>query len=921
MQEALKVIFSGFCKVASVIDSNPEYDYILGGRVNKKEYTDILNSNGSINKEDALKHLDLGLKNRQVSVKKAPLSLQNNEILCYGSTQNNRREFEFFEKLISKEGFDFYLVNIDDMEVVRRKVNSSELKRYVRKAYEMFLQNRQEISRSMLHQTYSYALSVIVIYEELKKTDIKRIVLANDHSPVPVAYAKVAKILGIQTLYLQHAEITESFPALDFDFSILRNKVSKRVYGKKSFSGKVVYANRQLKKISISALKQDFENIKGNRVNDVVLYPSSIFNADECNLVLSELKSNEYISSISVKFHPAFKNIDCLDDNEVRVLDSFPNDKHVAICGNSSVAIELASAGNLVFNYFELDRISRDYYGFSSKGITKELLEGELRERFWKVFNIDLALNGLSDYLPAIDNLSNKLEAYNLKALLNDFLEDGNLERQKIIWFERDLFVFGDAFIKVLKKKETFPYDDLWMLNNLNRLFDERNPELNTIYNYACLDECESVVDFWINSKVIEWNGKTPNIFQIKVLVDFIGKNIDKRALKWIEQKCFDVILRFGDVETLKYFMSSAHTFDIYKTGVNKKISLINFLNKENFDLCGFYDVEKDVGLTSLDKLKVYVQSGVDILGVEKIDNFKKVEENFLSCHKVIREEYLSLVKSTYEVIGERACFIDVKRNLHEEEGLLNLISDKLRRKEGYSFIRLSDGEGVIFRKFGDFFTEEDSLNRQRHWWGEEISTDVMNELVEKLISSVKNADLLGIPSVYRFVRDHSQKTKSLTQSIQGRGLISVLNGVIHIDDKNKLYTDDKANIAVFNKKNVISKLASISQHVVIVNSGTFDEVSKAFGDCFDFTHIQVPTHYKTSLNDKYYKGSKPLPYVYKDVIDDIKNNVAPGSLVLVGAGVAGKTFVQAAKEKGGVGLDLGSAMDQYLSGGIHSLF
>jgi hypothetical protein len=46
-----------------------------------------------------------------------------------------------------------------------------------------------------------------------------------------------------------------------------------------------------------------------------------------------------------------------------------------------------------------------------------------------------------------------------------------------------------------------------------------------------------------------------------------------------------------------------------------------------------------------------------------------------------------------------------------------------------------------------------------------------------------------------------------------------------------------------------------------------------------------------------------------------------PGSLVLVGAGVAGKSFMDIAKKHNSVGLDLGSAMDQYIGGEIHSLF
>jgi len=39
------------------------------------------------------------------------------------------------------------------------------------------------------------------------------------HSPKPVAFTKVAQYLGLETIYIQHAEVTENFPALDFETS------------------------------------------------------------------------------------------------------------------------------------------------------------------------------------------------------------------------------------------------------------------------------------------------------------------------------------------------------------------------------------------------------------------------------------------------------------------------------------------------------------------------------------------------------------------------------------------------------------------------------------------------------------------------------------------------------------------------------
>jgi hypothetical protein len=58
--------------------------------------------------------------------------------------------------------------------------------------------------------------------------------------------------------------------------------------------------------------------------------------------------------------------------------------------------------------------------------------------------------------------------------------------------------------------------------------------------------------------------------------------------------------------------------------------------------------------------------------------------------------------------------------------------------------------------------------------------------------------------------------------------------------------------------------------------------------------------------------GPKILPEVLDDIIARLDGDLS-GRLVIVGAGYAGKCIVDAARQRGGVALDLGSVLDYWL--------
>lgn len=920
-------ILSGFEKVASVIESNPSYDDIMGKRVKRHEYVSMQSETGNIESNAALQYFSKKITGeRRGVVKLLPDGEEKKgKIFYYGSTENNKREFSFFERKAALYGYSVCGCNIALCEGVKVSSEDWSLKKMIVSSFSYFLLSRREISKSLLHQSISYAVSLLAAKETLKELKLELFVVANDHSPIPVAYSKMASFFGAKVVYVQHAEVTNNFPKLDFDYSVLRNKKSLDIYKHKGLSGNVIYLDRGSKAIDVDSLKKEKLKLRQSNSIDVVIYPSAIFNRNKLVEMFKELKKNQSVFSISIKPHPSTKDFSFFENTGINIKAIAPNKKHVAICGNSSVAVELLAQGNLVFNFFEMDNISPDYYGFVEKGMLERLVLSECKNAFWKGSRQINGLGMIGDYFPSVDTRRNKLENMKEKFFFSQIVDKNtDINVLRSAWFERDIFCFSNTFLNVLRKEKKVPYDCFWMLKKLNEYFNDRDVRLSKLYQKASLSHCESVVDFWLNSKSIEWNGTVPTACQLNILAQFsVLPNHDRKVRGWLELKCFDIFLRFGSPVELYNFIKKAKIIDVYKLGINKKIAFINYASSNlNYrkELESIYRFDNDE-LSLLDKLKVYVQVGCSVKGIPDSLGFRAIENLFIKAHEKLAEEYKNSVMDIYDYIGDRACLIDVKFDARQRDEFFEIIKKKLLCEEGFSFIRLSDGEGFIFRAPNSVFSELDALNRQRHWWGEEITLSVVDELQTSLQKAICNADILGIPSVYRFVRDHSEKTSSLSQSLQGRGLLTVLGSLKNIDSEDKLYTDDKANIAIFNKIENIKKLASFSKKVVIVNSGSLSSVEKAFGKYFDYVHIGVPTHHKTSTNAKYLSGPKPLPYIYKEIVDDVKREAVPGALVLVGAGVAGKVFMDAAKEKGAVALDLGSAMDQLLSGGIHSLF
>lgn len=245
---------------------------------------------------------------------------------------------------------------------------------------------------------------------------------------------------------------------------------------------------------------------------------------------------------------------------------------------------------------------------------------------------------------------------------------------------------------------------------------------------------------------------------------------------------------------------------------------------------------------------------------------------------------------------------------------MFNIFECSLKRRTGFSLIRLSDGEGYIFCNDSEFFTHLDALNRERHWWGAELAEDLRSDLLLHLRKAVSAADVVGIPSVYRFVRDVSPtQNRNLLSKVYLRGLCAVLHGAGDLCRENVLFTEEKCNECLFKEPEQVMRLAKHARQTFLVTSLKPKAINAIFGEAHPYLHIPVSTHARHCINDDYLGSESPIVLSHAKVSETLRRAIHPGDLVLVGAGLVGKLFVHEAKQCGAVAIDIGSSFDRWL--------
>ncbi len=366
----------GAVRVAKVIDTSSDYDAIIGRSIND-ELRSRLSVSRSLSepRQAAIAYtIDTIMAARQ-----ATFRLPDVDLLFMGRTQNNIREFQFFRSLLRWPP-DPAHANVVDLPLRNTDLDpgiTGLLPDIVAQIYE----KRSSFSPALVHQVtrfLTHYTRYVLSMAHSRSTLPGIAVVANDHSPNTVAFALAAKCFGVPRVYLQHAEVSGGFPALDFEISILRNNRSKQIYAELGpSSGDVFVISRFAEPFVHPSLGFD----ENGRI-PVVIYTTGRVRLEGLVALLEQLHGNPKVSAVYIKPHPNQEPIDWPAGANIHP-DPF-TEKHLAIAGNSSVVVELLHRGIPVWQNFDFDPVERDYYGFVRSKVVAEVQLSALSSPFWQ---------------------------------------------------------------------------------------------------------------------------------------------------------------------------------------------------------------------------------------------------------------------------------------------------------------------------------------------------------------------------------------------------------------------------------------------------------------------------------------------------------------------------------------------------------
>ncbi|HDM8154683.1 TPA: hypothetical protein P0E35_003077 [Vibrio harveyi] len=219
---------------------------------------------------------------------------------------------------------------------------------------------------------FSYGLVVFFLWV-IKPERNKLIIVSNDHSVWQRSMMFAAKLNGVKTAYVQHANVSNKFPPLDFDFAFLDGCHSKNTYN----------IRENCVAIKVGCVRfEEFQSILNNTekkfLGDVLI----CFNKTDTDLQIRDVIKNikNKLSSnqrVGVRLHPSDNRGELLlkIKEEMRFafynesdaeLDSVLSRYSYCFAGLSSIFLE-AALSNL--KCCSVSNIFDDYYNYEKDGI------------------------------------------------------------------------------------------------------------------------------------------------------------------------------------------------------------------------------------------------------------------------------------------------------------------------------------------------------------------------------------------------------------------------------------------------------------------------------------------------------------------------------------------------------------------------
>jgi len=296
------------------------------------------------------------------------------QIFQYGMSENNVAAFERLNRCLDPGIHNGICINGRRIPFWGRVRVVLGLRR-VWQAARVLTAQRHATPLVHLQSVLATATALVFAMRPLSSS-IQVVCVASDHSPICMALLAAARRQRRATCYLQHAPVTEHFPPLTHDLSILYDRASVEVYRRVARKRHIPFDEGAI------ALLPPFS--EGFRAPQQVISPYTIglclsFLPDMTKIeaLISSLSGQADVATIYLRRHPRcrqdWSGIASLPKVELRTqgeagVDFFAA-MDIALVPNSGVTIEALHYGRPTFFVPGTDMLPDDYYGFVAEGI------------------------------------------------------------------------------------------------------------------------------------------------------------------------------------------------------------------------------------------------------------------------------------------------------------------------------------------------------------------------------------------------------------------------------------------------------------------------------------------------------------------------------------------------------------------------
>jgi hypothetical protein len=235
----------------------------------------------------------------------------------------------------------------------------------------------------------------------------------------------------------------------------------------------------------------------------------------------------------------------------------------------------------------------------------------------------------------------------------------------------------------------------------------------------------------------------------------------------------------------------------------------------------------------------------------------------------------------------------------------LDAVVDKIFRAKqdgrGFSLVRLGDGEGLFLcgrrPDIGGAIRNGTLIEARLAAQGNQLKDPEHEQLRRHLARAVANADWIGIPDLQQcltgpidLVTVASGLTQMLAQDQIERSAAHLVAGGWHIHN-------------YLLQAGCFSRPPFDNVEVLIAPSVPLNLQNKP-----NLLWLQIPG--EAVFRADAFGSEAHYPRVFMRILESIENCIGPGQLVLVGAGILGKIYCDAIRQRGGVAVDIGSVLD-----------